>query len=252
MQFRDEAVAAANRAIDQVMSSPFTVDAGGARRSTSTSTTTARRTTRSISPSRSAFAPRSPRPLRRAACRCRRRWEPRRLEHGLGDPSHSYGTTTRRSRSGRAHGRARAAEPGAKGRGVHMKRKYKLDRHDQTPPGWLARGWPRPRWRCSSYPPRPKTSTCSSSRRLPTSGMPNVLIILDNTANWSTRVRQRETLRSSRRSTACRSTTTAAQFRVGLMMFTETGSPQQQRRRRLRPRRDAGSRPRTNKRCTWT
>ena len=170
MQFRDEAVAAANKAIDQVVSSPFALDPPPRpRRSTSTSTTTARRTTRSISREpqcvRATIAEATlPSSVVAAAGDGGRVV----VEHGLGDPGHSYGRQRRRSCSGRAHGRARAAERGAKGRGVHMKRKYKLDRHDQAPPGNRpGSGLAAAAWRCSSRPPRRRTSTCSSSRRRP-------------------------------------------------------------------------------------
>ena len=137
MQFRDEAVAAANRAIDQVVSSPFALDPPAA-----VETIHGRPRQRRHDGLRSRYR-RAPMPSRHdrrdhfAEQHLAAAGDGNRVvvEHGLGDPSHSYGRQRRRSCSGRAHGRARAAEPGAEGRGVHMKRKYKLDRHDQTPPG---------------------------------------------------------------------------------------------------------------------
>ena len=56
-------------------------------------------------------------------------------------------------------------------------------------------------------------------------GTPNVLIVLDNTANWNTAFTN-EIAALVRRSTTCPSMRTArARFRLGLMLFTETGGP---------------------------
>ena len=171
MQFRDEAIAAANRAIDQV--DEFAVRARPAarpRRSTvdldNDGTTDYEVDIAEPQCVRATIARDHLAEQHLAAAGDGDRVV---VEHGLGDPGHSHGRIQRRrSRSGRAHGRARAAEPGTKGRGVHMKRKYKLDQHHQTPPGnGLATGWQRPRWRCFSYLPRRRTSTCSSSRPRP-------------------------------------------------------------------------------------
>ena len=88
MQFRDEAIAAANKAIDQVMSSPFALDSRRPRTIEVDLDNDGTTTTRSISTSRSASVPRLRRPPRRAASRCPRRWGP-------------YRTGTRSGRSGR-------------------------------------------------------------------------------------------------------------------------------------------------------
>ena len=144
MQFRDEAIAAANRAIDQVVSSPFTLDPPAAaetidgrprqRRHDGLRSRHRRAAVHSRHARRDHFAEQRVAAAGDGAVSI--------VEHGLGDPGHSSRRRRiqrRRSRSGRAHGRARAAEPSAKGRGVHMKRKYKLDQHDQTLAG-LATG----------------------------------------------------------------------------------------------------------------
>ena len=96
MQFRDEAIAAANRALDQVMGTPFAIDTRRPKRSSSTSTTTARMTTKSISP--------MPQCITRHA---RREHSPEQpvaaagdvdridVEHGLGAPGDGSGSHVR-------------------------------------------------------------------------------------------------------------------------------------------------------------
>ena len=255
MQFRDEAIAAANKAIDQVVGSPFALDPAGAAETIKVDLDNNGTTDYEVDIAvpqciRATLAETT----RRAACRCRRRWGPcrRGTRSGRSGPRLRRAGQRRRSCSGRAHGRARAAEPGAEGRGVHMKRNSKLDQHDQTPPGdGPGSGLRRPAWRCSSRPPRRRTSTCSFSRLLPR-GTPNVLIILDNTANWNTPFTNEMAalVETMQRPAGQRRRHGEVPGRPDAVHGDRQS--QQQHRRRVRPGRGAGSRRRPTSRCTWT
>ena len=60
-------------------------------------------------------------------------------------------------------------------------------------------------------------------------GLPNVLIVLDNTANWNDGVHERDRGAGLTVNGLAVNPDDSAKFRVGLMLFTETGRSQQQR-----------------------
>src|SRR5262245_59479707 len=108
------------------------------------------------------------------------------MEHAVGHPGDSRpgrGIQRRRSGSGRARGRARAAEPGAKGRRVHMKTKTDsmgLIRRR------LATGVAAACVALFQAPAGAEDIDLFVQPGGDNGGVPNVLILLDNTANWNT------------------------------------------------------------------
>src|SRR5262245_6746919 len=149
------------------------------------------------------------------------------MEHAVGHPGDSRPgrrIQRRRSDSGRARGHARATEPGAKGRRVHMK--TRTDSMGMIRRR-LATGLAAASLAIFQPPAGAEDIDLFVQPQGANSGVPNVLILLDNTANWEQPFTA-EIAAIVEAVNALEVTNAAGdsvEFRLGLMMFTETGNP---------------------------